>query len=130
MTAAFKMVSLSLSQPQLQTQLPAWLLRVLLRDYCLHLPAISWSLSSSILLKEGFEKKIENPADMPSECIHNRGKVHLVLSLTGFVFPSESKNNLQLVAKQDGSFPRSTWVAEVYGDGNSKVKSQNCWIPL
>ena len=122
MMAAFKMVSLSLSQPQLQTQSPAWLLRVLLRDYCLHLPAISWSLSSSILLKEGFEKQIENPIDMWSDCIHNRGKVHLVLSLTSFVFPSESNNNLQLVAKQDGSFPRITWVAEVNSDGNSKVK--------
>lgn len=59
---------------------------------------------------------------MRSDCIHNRGKVHLVLSLTGFVFLSESKNNLQLVAKQDGSFPRITWVAEVNRDGNSKVK--------
>lgn len=59
---------------------------------------------------------------MRSDCIHNRGKVHLVLSLTSLVFPSESKNNLQLVAKQDGSFPRSMWVAEVNRDGNFKVK--------
>lgn len=52
-------------------------------------------------LKKGLKKKKENPTDSASDCIHNRGQVHLVLSLTVFVFLSESKNNLQSVAKQE-----------------------------
>lgn len=52
-------------------------------------------------LKKGLKKKKENPTDSTSDCIHNRGQVHLVLSLTVFVFLSESKNNLQSVTKQE-----------------------------
>lgn len=74
-------------------------------------------------LKKGLQRKKKTPQTPTSDCIHNRGKVHLVLSLTVFVFLSKSKNNLQSVAKQEGHFPRNTWVAEVTRDGNSNLKS-------
>lgn len=55
--------------------------------------------------------------------------MHLVLSLTAFVLLSKSKNNLQLVAKQGGSFPRTMGGRNQPG-WKFKVKSQTGWIPL
>lgn len=56
-------------------------------------------------LKKGLKRKKKKiPQTATSDSIHNRGKVHLVLSLTVFVFLSKSKNNLQSVENREKVF--------------------------